>query len=81
MWEVARCESNRQQFNGDGTVKIGISGDIGIMQVNPNVWLADSIRLGYNIYELSGNIQMAKYIYEIQGIQAWRPSAHCHGYR
>jgi hypothetical protein len=78
MWEVARCESNRQQFNGDGTVKIGVTGDIGIMQIAPQFWLEEAKRLNYDIYTTIGNLRMANHILSVQGINAWKPSSHCH---
>jgi hypothetical protein len=77
MWEVSRCESNRSQFNSDGSVKIGITGDIGIMQIAPQYHLEESIKLNYDIRTLMGNLLMAKHILSEQGLDAWRASKIC----
>jgi hypothetical protein len=77
MWEVARCESNRSQFNSDGSVKIGISGDIGILQIAPQYHLEESIKLNYDIRTLMGNLLMARHILQTQGLNAWASSKPC----
>ena len=77
MWEVARCESNRSQFNSDGSVKIGISGDIGIMQIAPQYHLEESIKLNYDIYTLRDNLRFAKHLYDSSGLRPWASSQHC----
>lgn len=80
MLKVAECESNTSQFNKDGSVIRGIenNSDYGIFQINTYYWLDISNKLSYNIYTIEGNIKMAKYIYEKQGIRAWKASSHCH---
>ncbi len=76
--KVAACESQFRQFNEDGDVLHGIVNpkDIGIFQINEKYWLDKSIELGYDIYTIEGNINMAKYIYQVQPT-AWYLSEFC----
>lgn len=86
LYRILACESGRgigkpQQFNKDGTVlrgKINHS-DVGAAQINEYYHLAESKRLGYDIYTLEGNIAYAKYLYDTQGSQPWSESESCWG--
>lgn len=73
LWEIARCESGRRQFNDDGTVLRGRENplDVGFLQINEYYWLRKSKELGYDIYSLEGNIKMAYYIRDVSGYSAW----------
>lgn len=75
------CESGLRQFDRNGKVLRGKinNHDIGLFQISETYWLDTASKLGYNIYTLSDNIKMAKYIYENQGIEAWKPSQYCWG--
>ncbi len=70
MVEVAQCESELKQYDDNGQVLVGVTDDIGVMQINP-LWLPDLKRNGIDPYTLSGNIKAARYIYDRQGLQAW----------
>lgn len=78
--DVARCESRFRQWDSQGNPLRGEINpkDVGVMQINEKYWLAESIKLGHDIYTLEGNIEMAKHILKVQGINAWSWSSHCH---
>lgn len=79
MLKIANCESRLQQFNTDGSVKRGIENDkdIGIFQINETYWLTSSKKLGFNIFTLEGNIEMAFWIADHYGTQPWDWSKGC----
>jgi hypothetical protein len=79
MVEIARCESGFRQFDSKGSVLKGRvnSKDKGAYQINEKYHLDTANQLGYNIYITSGNIRMAKYIYEHQGTKPWEASKSC----
>lgn len=81
--DVARCESRFRQLDKNGAPLRGEINpkDVGVMQINEKYWLAKSKQLGYDIYTLGGNIEMAKHIYKVQGIQAWNWSSPCHKHK
>jgi len=76
MIMVSRCESGMNQFY-DGIVVKSRTDDVGIFQIHEPKWLLLSQELGYNIYKEEGNILMAKYILDVQGLNAWSASANC----
>ena len=77
---IAQCESSMRQFNPDGSVLRGRVNpkDVGLFQINEYYHLADSIRLGYDIYTLEGNIGYAEHLVETQGFRPWIHSNNCH---
>ena len=79
MVKIADCESDGQQFELDGTVKRGIINphDIGKWQINEIHWQTEARRLGWDIYTLEGNTQMALYIYKHYGTKHWSWSEEC----
>lgn len=79
---IAKCESGNRQFNADGTVLRGVANpqDVGMFQINERYHLADSKRLGFDIYTEEGNLGYAQYLYTHQGAKPWVHSAKCHGY-
>jgi len=79
MLAVARCESNTRQFNADGTVLVGITGDLGTFQIAPQYWLESSRLLGYDIYSVRGNVEFAHYLYTRYHLKPWNASSHCWG--
>jgi hypothetical protein len=81
--DVARCESRFRQWDSQGNPLRGEINpkDVGVMQINEKYWLAESIKLGHDIYTLEGNIEMAKHILKTQGITAWSWSSHCHSHK
>jgi hypothetical protein len=82
---VCSCESwgspdkIPREFDDSGNVLRGFPDhrDVGACQIATETWGAKARALGYNIYTLNGNIQMANYIYEVQGLNAWNPSRSC----
>lgn len=79
---VCSCESwgdpNKEprEFGADGKVLRGFPdpSDIGACQIHTPVWGAQAKLLGYDIYTLKGNVEMANYIYKVQGLSAWNAS-------
>lgn len=71
MVRIIECESNFRQYDENGEVLVGLTGDIGIMQIAPQYWLEDAIKRGNDIYTTEGNIAEAKVILEKQGKAAW----------
>lgn len=80
LLDISYCESHDKQFNADGSVRRGILNhkDIGKWQINEKYWLAKSKELGFDIYTLDGNRQMALWIYNRYGATPWHWSATCH---
>ena len=81
MVKIAFCESGGRQFNSDGTVIRGRENpkDVGKFQINEYYHLADSKRLGMDIYTLEGNTAYAMHLYKTQGTKPWNWSKHCWG--
>ena len=78
MYEVARCESTlRHYVNGEVLRGEQVKEDVGLFQINETYWLEKSRKLGIDIYDLEGNIKMARYIYEHGGLNHWSASAPC----
>ena len=77
--DVASCESHFTQFNADGTILRGVVNpqDVGVMQINEKYHLSDSIKLGFDIYTLEGNMAYAKHLYKTQGTKPWEYSSQC----
>ena len=51
--------------------------DVGLCQISETYWLDISNELGYDIKTEVGNILMANYIYENNGIEMWKWSKNC----
>ncbi len=81
MIEVARCESGFRQYNSNGTaLHGGYNGKmIGIFQLYDDYHVADAKRLGFDIYNVEGNIKYAKWLFDKQGVQPWSSSSLCWG--
>jgi len=79
MLKIASCESQMRMYDIDGSVLRGVAvpQDRGLLQINENYWLKKSKELGYNIYDIDGHLDMAKYILDTQGVNAWLPSKSC----
>ena len=79
MNQVAKCESGWRQFNKEGSVLRGKvnNKDVGYFQINETYHLDTSIRLGYDIYTLIGNILYAKYLLDTYGLKPWKASESC----
>jgi hypothetical protein len=83
LWTVCACESNDckypKHYNDKGGVLIGVTGDVGLCQINPYVHTESSRKLGMDIYTEEGNIAYANYLFSKNGYRDWRSSAHAHG--
>ncbi len=81
MIEVAYCESRFRQADGEGNAFRGVvnNKDVGVMQVNEHYHKIDSKELGYDIYDLKGNMAYARYLYDREGLQPWSASKPCWG--
>ena len=79
--EISRCESRFRQFGDNGLVLRGRVNDkdVGIMQINLDYHGEDSYRLGYNVFELNGNLGYALWLYSHYGDDPWIHSKNCWG--
>ncbi len=79
--EISRCESTFRQFDRDGNVIRGKvnSDDIGIMQINKYYHEEDSVKLGFDIYTIDGNLGYARWLYNKYGDKPWVSSSPCWG--
>ncbi len=79
MISIATCESRLLQFDYDGRVIHGKihPADTGLFQVNMAVWSDEATKRNIDVNTVEGNIQMAKVIYDTQGLSAWNPSKSC----
>ena len=77
--DIAKCESGNRQFNDDGSVLHGKinSQDIGKYQINLYYWGEKALELGYDLYSLKGNTDMALWIYKNYGTSPWNLSISC----
>lgn len=67
MLAILKCESN---YVVDA---VGPTSDFGLFQIHYPTWHSTAIELGYADYATNPyhNLQMARYIYDVQGINAW----------
>ena len=79
--KIAMCESGGKQFDKNGYVIRGKKNkyDIGKYQINEKYWGKKSKKLGYNIFSLKGNTEMAMWIYKNYGSKPWTWSKKCWG--
>lgn len=79
MIDVARCESTFRHFDRNGEVLRGTvnRGDIGVMQINKYYHLETAVRFGIDIYDLDGNLDYARNLYERKGTRPWVHSSGC----
>lgn len=85
---VCSCESSYEgtrygqprQFNPDGSVRRGVQNpkDIGECMINLDYWGETAAKLGYDVFTQQGNVKMANYIYEHEGLKPWTWSNGCH---
>ena len=80
LQKIAWCESRNRQFV-DGKVLRGKENrkDVGKFQINERYHLAESKRLGMDIYTLKGNTDYALHLYKTQGSKPWNWSKPCWG--
>jgi hypothetical protein len=76
---IAKCETHFRHYEPDGTVVRGDINekDLGVMQINEYYHGESAEKMGYDIYTLHGNLEYARNLYEREGVQPWRSSAHC----
>jgi hypothetical protein len=72
MVVIAQCESGFRQYGNDGQPLRGGGGNyIGVFQFSESGHAATARALGFDIYEASGNIGYAKFVYDKQGTRPW----------
>ena len=79
--EIARCESEFRHIGTNGQIirgKVNQS-DIGVMQINEYYHTKPSKALGYDLYDLEGNLEYAKWLYDEFGTSPWNASKACWG--
>lgn len=80
MVRIAWCETKIKHYEKDGTTVLRgtkTPKDIGVMQINEYYHGKTAEKLGINIHSLEGNLAYARYLYEREGTQPWKPSKHC----
>ena len=77
--DIARCESNFRQFDGNGDIVRGKANreDVGVMQINEKYQGSTAKLLGMDIYTVEGNIAYGKHLYDEQGSKPWSASKKC----
>ncbi len=71
MMSTIACESGFRQFDTNGVVLRSHTHDVGIAQINVDVWGLKARELNFDIYTPIGNLEMARYIKSVQGKKAW----------
>lgn len=76
---IAFCESSGQQYEADGTVRVGKvdKEDRGLWQINSRYHGAEAKALGYDIETPQGNEDMARYLLAHEGTAPWSASRKC----
>lgn len=77
MIAIAERESQFNQFEADGTTPLRgrvNPRDVGVMQINEDYWLPQAKALGFNIYAMEGNLNMAHWIRQHFGADEWNTS-------
>lgn len=87
MDRIAGCESEGNpttkgsMFGSNGQVRTNANKngttDVGMYQINNDVWGKKATELGYNIFTEEGNRAMAMWIYKNKGTGDWSASAKC----
>lgn len=79
MIEIARCESEFQQFTDAGNVLRGgdSGGMIGVFQFFESIHAVPAKALGFDIATLDGNLGYAKHVYRSEGTVPWNPAKNC----
>ena len=78
MEAIAYCESTKRQFTNDGVVvRNPKTPDVGIFQVNVEYHGDTAKKMGINLYEIEGNMQYAKYMFDRNGTRDWNASKPC----
>lgn len=77
--EIARCESHFRHFDRNGKLLRGTMTpeDVGVMQINEFFHADTAKKLGFDIHDIDGNMDYAKYIFEKSGTQPWSASKPC----
>lgn len=82
--KIAKCENATGHYGKNGQVAVRgnvstkhNSVDIGKFQINSYYWGAKATELGLNLWVEEDNEQMAMYIYQNYGTEAWSASKGC----
>ena len=68
---IAKCES---QFNPNA---VSPTNDVGVMQINVKYHLEKSKKLGYDIFDLIGNIRYGIFLIQTDGTRHYLASKKC----
>ena len=72
MVRIAGCESSFAQFDSDGDPLVSKTNDVGVLQINLDIWGTKASKKGLDIKNsIDDNMEMARYVYEQQGLKAW----------
>ena len=76
MLKIVACESSLIHYENGKVLKGRTTPDYGVFQIN-EIWIPTAKKLNLDIMTLEGNIKMARYIYDTQGLSAWSASFNC----
>lgn len=71
MVDIIRCESHFRQFDASGVILRSYTDDVGIAQINIDAHGEEALRMGIDIYSIEGNLQFARYLFDLQGTLPW----------
>ena len=76
---IALCESGARQFDWYGDVIRNQQGSsaVGMFQIMASLHEQHARLMGIDIYTVSGNAQMARFLYDQSGWAPWGSSRHC----
>ena len=74
---IAYCESRGIQFVAKGKVLRNASNHIGIFQFDKHYHVGTAQRLGFNLYDVSGQWGYARWVIRHHGTWPWLASKHC----
>jgi hypothetical protein len=79
MVEVARCESAFQNVQSRLRQPYGREKSFGYFQIHEPDWHDAAMRLGLVNYKTDAkhNVLMARHVYNVQGLDAWKASRYC----
>ncbi len=79
MIEIARCESEFQHQNNDGSVLHGGFNNsmVGVFQFYKVVHTKDALALGLDLENLDDNLAYARHLYDTTGTSPWNSSRSC----
>ena len=85
LLKIIQCESGGKQLDKNGQLLVNInvqadgskSVDVGIGQVNLELWGATATKMGYDLTKQEDNMAFTLWLFENKGSQPWMSSSKC----